>query len=218
MKENTIPASRSDIAERIAQRALASREAQYASEVRALLDAARVVMRRCGTASRPRVADIVTAAGLSNEVFYRHFRSKDALVAAIMEDGAEHLCGYITHQMAKETTPEGKVRRWVEGVLSQAIDEETAATTLAVMWNAQSVGEGFLAGPPTAAGMLAGLLEGPYGQLGSRDAALDASLAAHATVGRLAEYLWRRSPPTRADVDHLTRFCLRTVTPQEAYE
>ncbi len=31
-------------------------------------------------ASRPRVADIVAAAGLSNDAFYRHFPSKDALL------------------------------------------------------------------------------------------------------------------------------------------
>ncbi|WP_210588544.1 TetR/AcrR family transcriptional regulator [Streptomyces sp. GESEQ-35] len=211
MKENTIPLSQNDVADRIAQRALESQGAHYASEVRALLDAARAVMRDCGTASRPRVADIVAAAGLSNEAFYRHFRSKDALVAAIMEDGAERLCGYLAHQMAKEPTPEGKVRRWVEGVLSQAMDDDTAATTLAVMWNAGSVAEGFLAGPPSVAGMLATLLHAPYAELGSENPDLDASLAAHATVGRLADHLWRRERPTTADVDHITRFLLRTV-------
>ncbi|MFK4105240.1 TetR/AcrR family transcriptional regulator [Streptomyces sp. NPDC019531] len=210
--------SRSDVADRIAQRALASREAQYTTEVRALLDAAREVMRRCGTTSRPRVADIVAVAGLSNEAFYRHFRSKDALVAAIMEDGAGQLCGYLTHQMAKEPAPQDKVRRWVEGVLSQAMDEETAATTLAVMWNAGSVTEGFLAGPPSATGMLARLLHESYAELGSADPELDASLAAHATVGRLADHLWRRERPTAADVDHITRFCLRTVLTEGAYE
>jgi AcrR family transcriptional regulator len=224
MKENTIPPTRNgvaedpgdtgDVADRIARRALARRGAHYAGEVRALLDAALEVMRRCGTAARPRVADIVTAAGLSNEAFYRHFRSKDALVAALMEDGAERLCGYLSHQMAKEPSPEGKVRRWVEGVLSQATDEETAATTLAVMWNAQSVGEGFLAGPSSVDGLLAALLRGPYAELGSADPDLDASLAAHATVGRLADHLWRRAAPTDAEVDHVVRFCLRTVTSQ----
>lgn len=226
MKENTIPLARNatsgappdrppdGMADRIARRALARRADQYADEVRALLDAARAVMRRCGTSARPRVADIVAAAGLSNEAFYRHFRSKDALVAAIMEDGTERLCGYIAHRMAKEPTPEGQVRSWVEGVLSQARDADTAATTLAVMWNAQSVGEGFLAGPPSATGLLADLLGAPYARLGSAAPDLDASLAAHAAVGRLADHLWRRTPPTDGDVDHLTRFCLRTVTPQ----
>ncbi|NEB02795.1 helix-turn-helix domain-containing protein [Streptomyces sp. SID13726] len=207
-----------DLAERIARQALAGRGARYAGEVRALLDAALEVMRRRGTASRPRVADIVAASGLSNEAFYRHFRSKDALVAAILEDGAARLCGYLAHRMAKEPAPEDKVHRWVEGVLSQAMDEETAATTLAVMWNAQSVGEGFLSGPPSTAGLLAELLREPYGELGSENPELDASLAAHATMGRLADHLWRRTPPTGADVDHITRFCLRTVAPRGAYE
>ena len=104
------------------------------------------------------------------------------------------------------------MRRWVEGVLSQATDDETAATTLAVMWNAQSVGEGFLAGPPSAAGLLATLLRAPYAELGSAAPDLDASLAAHATVGRLADHLWGRVRPTGADVDHVTRFCLCHVT------
>lgn len=210
--EGVVGAGAGDVAGRIAQRALARRGAHYAFEVRTLLDAALDVMRRCGTSSRPRVADIVAAAGLSNEAFYRHFPSKDALVAAILEDGAERLRGYVTHQMAKETAPENKVRRWVEGVLSQAMDDETAATTLAVMWNAGSVGEGFLAGPPSAAGPLATLLRAPYAELGSTDPELDASLAAHATVGKLADHLWQRVRPTAAEIDHITRFCLRTVS------
>ena len=75
-----------EIAGRIAQQSLAKRGADYASEVRRLLDAALTVMRERGTTSRPRVADIVGAAGLSNDAFYRHFSSKDALVTAKMAD------------------------------------------------------------------------------------------------------------------------------------
>jgi len=89
-------------------------------DVRRLLEAALEVMRRCGTMSRPRVADIVEEAGLSNDAFYRYFPSKDALVQAILEDGADRLCSYLGHQMAKESTPAAKVRAWVEGVLAQA--------------------------------------------------------------------------------------------------
>ena len=83
--QNTIP---SPAGRSAAQEALARREAAYAEEVRRLLDAALDVMRSCGTEKRPRVADIVAAAGLSNDAFYRHFRSKDALVAALVDDGA----------------------------------------------------------------------------------------------------------------------------------
>jgi AcrR family transcriptional regulator len=140
-----------DLAESIAQRTLARRGTQYASEVRRLLDAGLEVMRRCGTASSPRVADIVAAAGLSNDAFYRHFASKEALVAAIIEDGAARLASYLDHQMAKARTPQGRVRRWVEGVLSQATDDDIAATTRAVLWNGGRISDSVGSSRPTHA-------------------------------------------------------------------
>src|SRR5919201_691586 len=103
---NALPERDDDVAERIAQQTLAKRGPDYEGEVRRLLDVGLEVMRKCGTSSRPRVADIVAAAGLSNDAFYRHFSSKDALVAAILEDGAERLGSYLAHQMEKEPTPE----------------------------------------------------------------------------------------------------------------
>ena len=129
-----------DVASRIARQTLDKRGPDYTDEVRRLIDAGRTAMRRCGTDSRPRVADIVGEAGLSNEGFYRHFASKDALVAAILDDGTERLLSYLAHQMSKERTAADRVRCWVEGVLSQAADEESASTTLAVLWNAASLG------------------------------------------------------------------------------
>lgn len=210
--ENTILESQNDVAARIAQRTLAKRGADYASEIRRLLDAALEVMRQGGTAYRPRVADIVAAAGLSNEAFYRHFPSKDALIAALLEDGTERLASYVAHQMSKEPTPEGKVRRWVEGVLSQT-REEIAATTLAVLWNSGSIGESLGSGRPSASIPMAALLHEPFARLGSADPALDASLAAHATLGKIADYLWQRATPSPAEIDHITEFCLRAIGP-----
>ena len=211
--ENTILESQNDVAARIAQRTLAKRGADYASEIRRLLDAALEVMRQGGTAYRPRVADIVAAAGLSNEAFYRHFPSKDALIAALLEDGTERLASYVAHQMSKEPTPEGKVRRWVEGVLSQT-REEIAATTLAVLWNSDSIGESFGSGRHSASIPMAALLHEPFAELGSADPALDASLAAHATLGKIADYLWKRAEPSPAEIDHITEFCLRAIAPR----
>ena len=192
-----------DVAGRIVRRTLAKREDQYASEVRRLLDAALEVIRRCGTSSRPRVADIVAEAGLSNEAFYRHFRSKDALVTAILEDGGERLRSYLGHQLAKESTPEGQVRRWVRGVLAQA-DKDIAATTLAVLWNASALGGGPAAGRHFAAAPLSSLLHEPFAALGSTAPELDAALAAHATLGLLSDCLWRQIQPTRAEVERVT--------------
>jgi AcrR family transcriptional regulator len=199
-----------DVAARIARRTLANRGPDYSTEVRRLLDAGRKVMRQRGTSARPRVADIVAAAGLSNDAFYRHFESKDVLVAAILEDGSERLRSYLAHLMAKERAPEGKVRRWVEGVMSQAADDEIAATTLAVMWNGGGVGA-LTASAPSASGPLATLLREPFAALGSTAPELDASLVTHAVVGKLADHLWAGAKPTRAETDHLVAFCLRAV-------
>lgn len=212
MGENDVSLPVTDIVTRIAQRALARRGANYADEVRRLLDAALAVMRERGTGSRPRVADIVAAAGLSNDAFYRHFPSKDALVAALIEDGAERLLSYLAHQMDKEVTAQGKIRRWVEGILAQGADD-TAATTRAVLWNAGTLAEDYATGFRSADVLLASLLYQPFAELGSADPEFDAALVAHAIVGKLGDYLQRRVQPAPADVQRMTLFCLRTAAP-----
>jgi len=169
-------------------------------------------MRRCGTTSSPRVADIVAEAGLSNDAFYRHFASKEALVAAIIEDGAARLGSYLAHQMAKESTPERRVRRWVEGVMSQAADDEIATTTRAVLWNGGRISDSLGANRPSQTAPLATLLREPFAELGSAHPDADAALAAHGAVGVLSDFLWQRSRPTRADIDHIVEFCLAAVS------
>ena len=197
----------SDVVARIAAQTLAKRGPDYAGEVRRLLDAALQVMSEHGTTARARVADIVAAAGLSNDAFYRHFPSKDALVSALLEDGTQRLARYIDHQMGKETTAEGQVRRWVEGVLSQT-REQAAATTLAVIWNGSSVGTGTTVGRHNASIPLAALLHEPFATLGSTTPEMDASLAAHAVLGNVSDYLWAGKRPTTGDIDHITEFCI----------
>ena len=206
MEKSILPVA--DVAARIARETLAARGPDYSAEVRALLDAGREVMRVNGTRAKARVADIVAAAGLSNDAFYRHFPTKDALVAAILEDGTERLRSYLAHQMAKETEPEQQLRRWVEGILAQATDDDIAATTLAVLWNAGSAGE--RRSRPAAA--LATLVRAPFERLGSPDPDLDASLAAHAVIGRLHDHLWHTTRPGPAEVDHLVAHYRKAVS------
>lgn len=196
-----------DVAARVARRSLARRGVAYADEVRRLLDAGLAVMVRCGTSSSPKVADIVAAAGLSNEAFYRHFPSKGALVSALLEDGAERLRSYLAHQMAKESTAERQVARWVRGILSQA-EPGIAATTLAVLWNGGNAGTGIAAGRHFASGPLSALLHEPFRSLGSRHPQLHATLAAHATLGVLSDHLWQGTQPTPAELRRVTDFCL----------
>jgi AcrR family transcriptional regulator len=198
-----------DVATRIANRSRARRAPDYPAEVRRLLDAGREVMRRAGTSSRPRVADIVAEAGLSNDAFYRHFTTKDALVAAILEDGTERLRSYLQHQMAKEPTPEGQVRRWVTGVLAQGADPDVASATLAVLWNAGGLVPGAALSDPSGVAPLVVLLREPLATLGREHPSLDASLAGHAVVGRLSDHLWAGTRPSPEETEHLVEFCLR---------
>jgi AcrR family transcriptional regulator len=195
-----------DVATRIARRTVAVRHDEYAQEVRRILDAALALMKQHGTASKPRVADIVAAAGVSNDAFYRHFSSKDALVLAIIEDGNHRLTGYLAHEMAKQAAPEDKVRRWVTGVLAQA-DGDIAAATLAVLWNGG--GTGTTGGRHFSAAPLAALLEEPYVALGSHNAGLDSLLAAHAVLGRLSDYLWSHVSPSTSARKHIAELCVR---------
>jgi AcrR family transcriptional regulator len=210
MTQNAIPRDRDDVASRVASRTVARREASYAGEVRRLLDAALVVIERLGTTGRPRVADIVAEAGLSNDAFYRHFASKDALVAALLEDGAQRLASYLRHQTEKETSPRERVRRWVEGVLSQT-EGDVARSTRAVLWNGGSVDSGLAAGRHFASAPLAELLAESLDALGSSTPALDAALVTHAVLGRVADHLWQETHPGVEEVDHIVAFCLRTT-------
>lgn len=195
-----------DVATRIAQQTLSKRGDEYTDEVRRLLDAALSLMKSHGTTSRPRVADIVARAGMSNDAFYRYFPSKDALVRAILEDGSQRLVSYLDHQIAKASAPPDKVRAWVEAIMAQA-DEDTAATTLAVMWNGGGVDD-TASGRHFASGPIASMITEPLAALGSANPGLDASLAAHAVLGKLSDYLWQRTQPTAEDLDGIVAFCL----------
>jgi AcrR family transcriptional regulator len=208
MNQNAIPPD--GVASRVAQRTLARREADYADEVRRLLDAALAVIERHGTDARPRVADIVAEAGLSNDAFYRHFASKDALVAALLDDGAQRLASYLRHQTGKVTDPRDRVRVWVEGVLAQTRGT-LARSTRAVLWNGGGVEGGLASGRHFASAPLAGLLAESFRELGSANPGLDAALVTHAVLGRVADHLWQETQPSAEEVDHLVAFCLRAV-------
>lgn len=207
MKKNAI-LPESDLVGRIARKAVAEREAEYAGEIRRLLDAALDQVRRCGAGARPRVADIVAAAGLSNDAFYRHFPSKDALMAAVLADGAERLAEYVAHRMSKEAEPRARVRGWVAAILAQA-EPALAADTRAVLCHTGALGADLVTGQAgSAPRRLALLLHAPFAELGVADPEFVAGLVGYATVGKLSEYLWSDTEPTPAEVARLGDFCL----------
>ncbi|HEX5587447.1 MAG TPA: TetR/AcrR family transcriptional regulator, partial [Acidimicrobiia bacterium] len=153
------------------------------------------------------------AAGLSNQAFYRHFPSRDELVAAVAEAGAHRLVEYAAHQMGKEATPAGQIRAWIVAVLSQAGNPEVAHATRAVLWNLRVLPRPV--GDPDTSSMHAWageLLVAPLAELGSPDPARDAAAVTDVAFGRLDHHLWGPAP-TAEDVDHVVAFCLAAVRP-----
>src|ERR1700753_2416388 len=116
----TSPASGSRVSAAV-ERALDDRQREATEEVERILAAAVRVMDRVAP-EPPRVSDIVTEAGSSNKAFYRYFAGKDDVILAVMERGVAMVDSYMEHQMTKESTPEGQVRRWIEGALAQVAD------------------------------------------------------------------------------------------------
>ncbi|MGR6999734.1 TetR/AcrR family transcriptional regulator [Yinghuangia aomiensis] len=110
------------------QRPLAARWAVYAEEVQRLVDATYRVVERTGSLD-PTVREILRESGLSNQAFYRHFRSKDELLVALLDDGRRRMADYLRHRIAAAPDSAGRVRAWIEGVLAQAGDPVAAART-----------------------------------------------------------------------------------------
>jgi AcrR family transcriptional regulator len=160
-------------------RALAERRAAVKSEVGRLVAAALALIQRTGTLE-PTVGDIVREAGLSNQAFYRHFRSKHELLVAVLDHGVDLLAAYLAHRMERVATPADQVREWVRGILAQALDPKGAEATRPFVLSRGRLAESFPAEVAASERRLTGLLHGPLaagaasGELGSRDPVQDA--------------------------------------------
>lgn len=118
----------SEIQERTVDRSLRGRREIAASEIRRLVEAALVLIQRTGELE-PRVSEIVQEAGLHNQAFYRHFRSKHELLVVVLDQGIALLAGYLAHRMDDAVEPAARVREWIRGILEQALSPDAAQAT-----------------------------------------------------------------------------------------
>lgn len=189
------------LAARAVRRRSGGRYAAAEDEVRRLLDAGLELMR-ADPAGNPKIADIVRRAKVSNDAFYRAFRSKDDLMAAISDDGARRLLDHLRHQRDKHTDPVEQIKACVRAVFKQAADPEVAATTRAVLRNT-SPGAKSASGGVELRQRIADLLIAPLTACGSRDPARDAVVASCAMMAVMEQFLWTERSPMTADVEHL---------------
>ena len=107
------------LARRALDRSTAQRQAGYVDDVRRIVDATYRLIEQTGGID-PSLREVLAEAGLSTQAFYRLFRSKDELMLVLLDDGRRKLLSYLEHRMARATSPQDKVRAWIEGVLAQA--------------------------------------------------------------------------------------------------
>lgn len=102
-------------------RSLALRREAARGEVERLVRAAFAMIEKSGGLD-PKVSDILAEAGLSNQAFYRHFRSKHELLVAVLDEGIRGLADYLATRMEVAPDPAAAVREWVRGMAAQALD------------------------------------------------------------------------------------------------
>jgi AcrR family transcriptional regulator len=188
------------------ERALDERQREATEEVERILAAAVRVMERVAPEA-PRVSDIVTEAGSSNKAFYRYFAGKDDLILAVMERGVAIVVSYLRHQMAKESKPDEKVARWIEGTLAQVADPHLSSMSRAAAGQ-MSAATNWRAADQEMLRPLKDLLTEPVAALGSSDVDRDADAVFCCTVSTMRRYMGSADRPSPEDIEHLVRFSL----------
>jgi AcrR family transcriptional regulator len=204
--QNTVLTEVSGVAHEVARRGRAGRHlADATAEVTRLMDAALEVMQRADTIDPP-VREIVQRAGLSNQAFYKHFVSKDALLVALLDDGQRRLCHTLDRRMTGADPGLPRVCAWIDGLLAQCLHLDAAAATRPFVANAGRLADRYPAETGASADRIVALLRPELHD--ERDAALIYELV----MGFVHHHLLARTSPSRAACDHLVDFVVRSVS------
>lgn len=104
---------------------------------RAIVAAASKTVREQGVQGLS-VAAVLHRAQLSTRAFYRHFESKDQLVAAVFLEATRNEVLRLRTKMAAAATPDAAVAAWIEGRLDLAFDENIESELRQVALEAQA--------------------------------------------------------------------------------
>jgi AcrR family transcriptional regulator len=206
----------SPFAQAAVERGLAARRAAAEAEVERLVTASLTLTERTGELE-PRVSEIVREAGLSNQAFYRHFRSKHELLVAVLDRGVELLAGYLAHRMARAATPSERVREWLRGVLAQALDPKGAEATRPFVLSRGRLAEAFPAEVAASERRVTGLLHEPLaagaasGELRAGDPERDAEALYWLAMGFVQAQLMHEGGPSPRGAEALESFALAGV-------
>jgi AcrR family transcriptional regulator len=202
------------VATRSVERALASRYSTYLEEVQRLIKAGVRVMQRTGSFD-PRVSDVLEEAELSNQAFYRHFRSKDEFLLAVLDDGVRELVGYLRYRMQGAPSATEQIRSWIQGVVAQALNPEAAQATRPFIMPQAHLAERFPEEVASSIRQLTIVLHEAIdkaveaGDLVDADAERDARVIYDLAMGWLQRTLVDAEPPSAEAANHLVAFAMR---------
>ncbi len=205
------------LARRAVEETVAEKQAELASEMQRIVEATYDLVEQTGVLD-PSIRQILAHTGLSTQAFYRHFRSKDELMLALLDDGRRRLVGSLERRMQRARRPEAKVRAWIEGVMAQAADPRVAARTRPFFADEDRLAAMFPAEHRASVALLVDLLIPPMAALtGAADTSKarvtdrvrrDAEAAYRLTFATLHDHLLDDERPSAATIEHLTRFVL----------
>jgi AcrR family transcriptional regulator len=211
------------LVDRAIDRSLEARRATTRAEVERLVQAAFVVIERTGNLE-PKVSDILAEAGLSNQAFYRHFRSKHELLVAVLDRGTRELAGYLERRMDRAASPAGAVREWIRGMAAQARSPVGAQATRPFALARGRLADAF----PAEVSRTQRQLTAPLGRaleaarergaMPAIDPARDAEHLYHLMMGWVEARLVEPERPDPAEVERLEAFVLAGLTREAAPE
>jgi AcrR family transcriptional regulator len=161
------------------------------------------------------VAAVLERAQLSTRAFYRHFESKDQLVAAVLLEMARAETQRLRGRMANTTCPVEAVVAWVDGRLELAFDETTDFDLRRLSIETQSKA---VSSPDVVAPAYSAILEPLIEQLErglelgvfEDIAPATAAKSIHGVVWAGTQRHWATHRSNRGEVrDRALRFCLR---------
>jgi len=213
-----VPASTIEhLADRAVERTVAGRRAEYGAEVRRIVDTTFSLVERKGSLE-PSMREILAEAGISTQAFYKYFSSKDELMLALLDEGRRRLVDTLERRMARAATPADRVRAWIEGVLTQAVDARAAARTRPWVLNEPRLADLFPDQHQASVDLLVDLLFEPVARLQKKKSKGDdvgglATLVYRLTFTTLRAHLAADTKPGAVESEVLVGFCLRGVTP-----
>ncbi len=181
---------------------------------REILAAASTTLRQQGVRGFS-IAAVLERAALSTRAFYRHFDSKDELVAAVFLETARVEKRRLRRRMATATTEIDAVAAWIDGRLDLAFDDNIGSDLRRLSLEAQSQA---FASPglvqpayaeilkPLSDALQRGLRSGMFHHV---DPVTDARFI-HGVVWAAVDQQWATGDCDRADLRQRSlRFCLR---------